>query len=198
MMSKEIYLEQVQLWVNGCYDGALDGISGRLTRAGREKYKELTDPVETYPRKIRLMRPSECTLHLNGAPAAPVYIEQLDGVPCCGSKCKGTIRCNERVAVDLVAIFRDIEHAGLLDRIVSYDGCYVYRNVRGGSTLSMHARGAAIDLNAAWNEMGRKPARVGEKGCVAELVSIFRQYGWLWGGNFTRCDAMHFEKGIVI
>lgn len=196
-MSTDIYKEQVKLWVNNCYDGKLDGISGKLTRQAREKYKTLENPVDTCAVKMRLMRPSECTVHLNGAPAKRLYIPQLDGVKCCGTKFSGTIACNETLLGDLLAIFRDIDHAGLMDRIVTYDGCYVYRKIRGGSILSMHARGAAIDINADLNPMGARPKRIGERGCVAELVPIFAQYGWYWGGNFTRCDGMHFEKGII-
>lgn len=196
-MSTDIYKEQVRLWVNHCYTGKLDGIAGKLTREAREKYKTLENPVDTLPGKMRTMYPAERNLHLDGAPAMRLYIPQLDGVPCCGSKCRGTIACNERLIGDLLAIFRDIDHGGLLDRIVTYDGCFVKRNIRGSNAISMHAYGAAIDINAEQNGMGERPARLGEKGCVAEFVQIFALYGWYWGGNFSRPDGMHFEKGIV-
>ena len=32
-----------------------------------------------------------------------------------------------------------------------FDGCYVYRSMRGGSSLSNHSYGAAIDIDAAHN-----------------------------------------------
>lgn len=87
----------------------------------------------------------------------------------------------------------------LLDRVLTYAGDWVPRFVRGSRTsLSNHAFGTAFDINAPWNGLRRIPARVGQRGCVRELVGIANHYGWWWGGHgwpvhYDRLDGMHFE-----
>jgi hypothetical protein len=34
---------------------------------------------------------------------------------------------------------------------------------------------------------------MGQKGCVRELVPIANEFGFYWGGHFSRMDGMHFE-----
>ena len=63
-------------------------------------------------------------------------------------------------------------------------------------TLSAHAYGVAIDLNARWNGYGVKPAPRGAPGSLVELVDIFAAHGFAWGGHFRPAryaDGMHFE-----
>lgn len=82
----------------------------------------------------------------------------------------------------LVAMWLEWERAGLLDRILSFDGSFVPRFQRGSTTkLSNHAFGTAFDINAAFNPLGTEPALIGQKGCVRELVPIANQYGFYWG-----------------
>lgn len=76
----------------------------------------------------------------------------------------------------------------------AFAGSYVFRNKRGGGTLSMHAYGCAIDLDPARNAMGNtRPnfARLGPRAVVA----AFEAEGWTWGGRWTgrSCDGMHFQ-----
>ena len=98
----------------------------------------------------------------------------------------------------LIAIWNEWEKAKLLDRILSWDGSFVPRFVRGSTTsLSNHAFGTAFDINAQWNPMGSRPALIGEKGCTRELVAIAHEHGFYWGGHFTRQDGMHFEVAVV-
>lgn len=71
---------------------------------------------------------------------------------------------------------------------------YAYREVRGGSSLSNHASGTAIDLNAPQHPLGRSgtftPAQVTKiRGKLYDLGGSVR-----WGGDYrTRKDEMHFE-----
>lgn len=66
-------------------------------------------------------------------------------------------------------------------------GGFNYRNIRGGSGLSQHAFGTAIDLNAMTNALGQKATDIPQ---AAELA---RKWGLEWGGNWKRPDPMHFE-----
>lgn len=116
---------------------------------------------------------------------------------------KGSIRFNKKAAKQLQKLWQAWETAGLLDRIVTYDGGFVPRFIKRkdgtcATTLSNHSWGSAFDINAAWNGLGAEPALVGQKGCVRELVEIANQHGFYWGGHFGTKDGMHFEVAKII
>jgi hypothetical protein len=82
----------------------------------------------------------------------------------------------------------------LLNHILTFDGAYTSRFIRcSNKTLSNHAFGTAFDINAGENPLGAQPALPGRKGCVFELVPTAHQFGFYWGGHFSRRDGMHFE-----
>ena len=103
-------------------------------------------------------------------------------------------------AAQLQKLFSDWEQAGLIDRVISWDGAWAPRFIRGSrTTLSNHAWATAFDINARWNPLGARPALKGFKGCTRELVDIAVANGFFWGGHFkTRPDGMHFELREVI
>jgi len=91
------------------------------------------------------------------------------------------------------------DQAGLLDRVLSYEGAFYPRYVRGSrSTLSNHSFGTAFDINAKWNHLGKVPAKQDQKGSVVEVVSLANEWGFFWGGHFARMDGMHFELAKLI
>jgi peptidoglycan hydrolase-like protein with peptidoglycan-binding domain len=102
-------------------------------------------------------------------------------------------------AEQLKGLWQEWEDANLLDRVLSFDGAFVPRFIRGSSrTLSNHAFGSAFDINAAENPLGSRPKLVGERGCVRELVPIAHKWGFYWGGHFgSRPDGMHFEIAFI-
>lgn len=78
------------------------------------------------------------------------------------------------------------------NRMHLYGGCYNFRMTRGGTTLSNHSYGCAIDLDPATNSLGRKHRE--SLGMMPfAVIKIFEAEGWYWGGRFTRPDCMHFE-----
>jgi hypothetical protein len=99
----------------------------------------------------------------------------------------------------LVLLWSAWEAAGLLDRVLSFNGAWVPRFKRGKAgggpaSLSNHSWGTAFDINAKWNRLGQEPAAIGATGSVRELVSTAGELGFAWGGDFsTRPDGMHFE-----
>ena len=107
-------------------------------------------------------------------------------------------------ATSLQELWKAWEDAGLVDRIVSFDGSYATRFIRhtedrNPRPVSNHAWGTAFDINAAENPFGGEPALVGKKGSVRELVEIANQHGFYWGGHFGgHKDGMHFELGKMI
>lgn len=80
----------------------------------------------------------------------------------------------------------------------TFAGGYVYRNKRGGGTLSMHAYGCAIDLDPARNAMGDNTPNFGAPGPYA-VVKAFEAEGAVWGGRWKGrgCDGMHFQFARV-
>jgi peptidoglycan hydrolase-like protein with peptidoglycan-binding domain len=111
----------------------------------------------------------------------------------------GYVTCHRKVAYQLTNLWAAWEKAGLLNKVLTYEGTYVARLVRGSkSSLSNHAFGSAFDVNYAWNLLGTTPALSGVKGSVRELVAIAHEWGFYWGGHFSRGDGMHFEVAVVL
>jgi len=69
-------------------------------------------------------------------------------------------------------------------------GGYNYRNKRGGSSLSEHSFGNAIDINWDENPMGKTLVT----DLPPNISQIAAKYGLSWGGDWkSNKDAMHFE-----
>ncbi|HEY1259327.1 MAG TPA: M15 family metallopeptidase [Stellaceae bacterium] len=104
------------------------------------------------------------------------------------------------VVQQLKALWSAWENAGLLSRVKTFGGSFEPRFVRGEiGTLSNHAFGAAFDINFTWNQLGKVPALVGERGSVRELVPIANRLGFFWGGHFhSRLDGNHFEVARIM
>jgi hypothetical protein len=123
-----------------------------------------------------------------------VAVPQLAGVE--GAPPDGGARFHRLAVPQLLALWEEWEQAKLLDRVLSWAGAYVPRFARNTTSLSNHAFGSAFDINVPWNQLGRRPALIGQKGCVRELVTIANKHGFYWGGHFSsagRSDGMHFE-----
>lgn len=99
------------------------------------------------------------------------------------------VACHVKMVAPFTDAFNQIHAAGLWPKLKTFDGIYNDRTIKGSSNKSMHAYGAAIDLNAATNQMGRK----GDM--PAAVVKIFEDIGFVWGGRFSRTDPMHFAWG---
>lgn len=70
-----------------------------------------------------------------------------------------------------------------------FGGCYNPRLTRGGTKLSTHSWGIAIDLNPHRGPMG-------QSGDMPDfIVQAFTKRGFEWGGDWPMpyCDGMHFQ-----
>lgn len=85
--------------------------------------------------------------------------------------------------------FQQIAESGLQQEITSFGGCYAFRPQRTGTKLSTHSWGIAVDLNPENNAQGTAGH------LHPEIVSIFRNIGLAWGGDWpgAACDPMHFQ-----
>jgi hypothetical protein len=130
-----------------------------------------------------------------------VLVPQLVGKLVSGvTPSKGRMQFHKRAVPQLLAMWAAWENAGLLDRVLTYDGAYNPRFVRGSTTdLSNHAFGTAFDINEHFNRLCAIPALAGREGSVRELVGMANEHGFFWGGNFkTRPDGMHFEVARIM
>jgi hypothetical protein len=102
----------------------------------------------------------------------------------------GRVSCNRRIVGDLRAAMRSLERRGLA-RLVDrgdYAGCYAPRRIPSSGSLSLHAYGLAVDLNASRNGQYRR----GDQD--PRLVRAMERHGFTWGGRWpTAPDPMHFE-----
>lgn len=125
-----------------------------------------------------------------------VTVPQLISVK--GAPASGRIWVHKLVVEQTRALFAAWADAGLADLVLTWEGSFAPRFVRGSRTLlSNHAWGTAFDINYRWNRLGTVPALRGEKGSVRELVPLAHEHGFYWGGHFSRCDGMHFELAQV-
>lgn len=132
-----------------------------------------------------------------------VTLPQLKGIPVFGPngrKSGGRLRFHKDAEEQLKGLWAAWEEEGLLGRILSYEGSYNPRFIRGSrTTLSNHTYGTAFDINGLWNGLGKIPAAVGEQGSVRDLIALANEYGFFWGGNFqARPDGMHFEVARLL
>ena len=104
---------------------------------------------------------------------------------------KGTF-VDERYAPNFQGFINELEGTGYkIDQL----GGYVDRNMRGGTKKSMHAFGAAIDINWDKNPMGPKFITDMQPDVVGPMAA---KYGLGWGGNWKSVkDAMHFSMGSM-
>lgn len=125
-----------------------------------------------------------------------VDIPQLRGVKGC---LNGEVSFHTKGASQLRALWAAWEAAGLLPLILTFDGGWAARFVRGSKTyLSNHSYGTAMDVNYQWNQLGVVGALKGQPGSVRELISIAIEHGFYWGGWFNRRDPMHFEIAKIL
>ena len=97
------------------------------------------------------------------------------------------IRCHHKLVPNLTYLFGEIHRQGWWYRLKTFDGCYAWRNIRRAKRISTHGWGIALDLNASTN-------RLGSKGDIhPDIVKVFEDHGWRWGGRFPRPDPMHFQ-----
>lgn len=146
----------------------------------------------------------------------------------------GHLVCNRLIADTLVSIFRQlyeahypIERMELPDVYEADDerqmranntSCFCYRAVAGTATLSLHARGLAIDLNPLYNPYVKvRPdgIRVIQPATAEPYTHrrrsfpfkidrhdlayrLFTQHGFTWGGDWDSLkDYQHFEYHVA-
>lgn len=99
--------------------------------------------------------------------------------------------CNKAMVGPLMQAFSNLIERGYVKELKTFDGCFNVRKKRGLKSLSLHSWGIAIDVNAAWNGLGKTPT------LSAGFVKCFTDCGFDWGGTWKRHDGMHFELNRI-
>jgi hypothetical protein len=105
----------------------------------------------------------------------------------------GTIGFPKRIFVNkdfqplLEQGLRNVISRGLAREMKTWDGCFIIRQKRGLTSLSLHSWANAIDINAFENQLGQTPK------LSAGFVKCFTDAGMDWGGIWRRKDGMHFQ-----
>jgi hypothetical protein len=85
----------------------------------------------------------------------------------------------------------------LPDRYMKYlvpnSGTYNCRKIAGSSARSVHAWGAAIDINSAASDYWRWSKTGWHNRIPVEIARVFERHGFIWGARWWHYDTMHFE-----
>ncbi len=178
----------------GFYRGEIDGFWGPKSIAGCQAYlRSLMPGPHPWP------RPDSASLRaFYGEPGDESQLVRIEfPYPMFyeGKRVTGT-RCHRKIAPSLHRVLTNI--AGLLpsradirDEAEDYGGVYNFRLKRGGTSYSLHAYGAAIDLDADDNDF--RAAWPVKADMPLEICECFAREGYTSAGPFWGYDGMHHQ-----
>lgn len=102
--------------------------------------------------------------------------------------------CNKDIVPFLNQALKNIIAHNKQNELKTFDGCFQIRMVRGSQDkASLHSWGIALDFCAKDNPLGKVDTTFSQV-----VIDCFKQAGFIWGGDFTRKDNMHFEISDII
>lgn len=104
--------------------------------------------------------------------------------------------CHRKVHDSLLRVLNQIgssygSQRGVMEEAEDYGGVFNFRLKRGGTSYSLHAFGAAIDLDADDNTF--KDSWPLQSDMPLEIIECFAREGWISAAAFWGYDAMHFQ-----
>lgn len=213
MASKRVQIELAKL---NLYHGAIDGIWGPLSIEALKKFQRLHPPMQVnglvtpsvlsklFPKPIkdRIKNDEEYINSIYGLPGRNIVDFKIP------YKMKlawdeeiiiETFQCNAKIVPNLDAIFNCVKLAYDSNSIKDlgldlFGGCFNIRNKRGGSSLSTHSWGIAVDIDPANNQLAwnKNKARLAKKE-YNNFWSIVETNGGYSLGRLKNYDWMHFQ-----
>jgi hypothetical protein len=162
----------------------------------------LENPVDRLPENFDpgRFRVEELFKTLYGATESQV-VQNCVTVNFCGNKVKFNARCGAADA--LTAVGKDLDQLfvkrpDLKAYVTNLGGTFNWRLIAGTRRLSNHSFATAIDLNvnksAYWRSAASsKLATFSRKNWPVEIIQVFEEHGFIWGGKWWHYDTMHFE-----
>lgn len=131
--------------------------------------------------------PCPWTLHVGAIPVHGIKINK---------KCAASLTTVLNNIADALGRGPGLQKAAEAQHIDRYDGSFNIRPKRGGTSLSMHALGRAIDFDAGENAQHSQHHLFTEHSLI---VIKFEAEGWVWGGRWSpgSIDAMHYQAARV-
>lgn len=111
-------------------------------------------------------------------------------------------KAHKKVAPTLEKIFQEIFDYYGLEKIQElgidlFGGCFAYRNMRGGSSMSTHSWAISVDLDPKRNPLrGKWKDAEFSKPEYKEMIDIFYRNGYINLGKEKDFDSMHFEPKL--
>lgn len=101
------------------------------------------------------------------------------------------VKCHDAFTAGFTALLKKFGPAGISARRLDITGgTYNYRLERGGSRLSVHSWGCAIDIDPAHNPFPMK----WRKGMLdPDAAVVLEEHGFTWRGRNADIDVMHFQ-----
>lgn len=191
-----------QLFLNKVNDARLvvDGLYGPRTSDALYIYNttRLRDITTFWPRQTEVRSRSS----IFGSPGTNQAMAQLPYIMYGDYNRKikvSQFQCHAKVKSSLERIFeRTLDHYGATQirklNLDIFSGCYNYRPTTGSSTLSMHAWGIAVDVDAANNQMNEDNDEAAfAKSIYAPFIDFWEDEGWVNLGRARNYDWMHFQ-----
>jgi hypothetical protein len=194
MTSTEIKSMQDRLKQAGFYQGSIDGFWGPMSQnACRQWARSLMPKVNPWPysdqASLRAFygQPGDERNLVTITFPYPMYY---------GGKLVKTTRVHKKCADSLLRVLKEIgashgHKPDVMDEASDYGGVFNFRLKRGGSSYSLHAFGAAIDLDADDNTF--KDSWPMKADMNLDVIAAFSREGWKSAAVFWGYDAMHFE-----
>jgi hypothetical protein len=126
--------------------------------------------------------------------------KNLKGVPMGGKTC--AFNKNNGAADALATAMKEIaalaqQKPAIYPFVFPVNGTYNYRVIAGTNQLSPHAFGTTIDLKRDdrdyWKWVPRKEGQKRLDMYPREVVRIFENHGFIWGGKWGHFDILHYE-----
>jgi hypothetical protein len=189
MKESEIKAIQKELKDGGWYSGDVDGLFYSKSQSAARNFLASLCPNNPWPsqRNVRQFfgEPGEANLVTIEFPYPMFY----DG------KRVTRTRCHAKVAASLLRVLESIKphlsNPNVADEAQDYGGIYNFRDKRGSSSLSMHAWGIAIDLDADDNTFRLSWPMHADMSW--EIIKAFACEGWTSAAAWWGYDAMHFQ-----
>jgi hypothetical protein len=203
---------QARLKFSGFYKDRIDGDAGPNTWRGIKAVvdKHLPEPEVSTPSATKTKFPKQRDMRkFFGRPGGPqctrgkVHLEVPMVIAWNTSQKISRFSCHEKLAEPLTEIFREtLEHYGEDEwrrlRLDRFGGCYNYRKMRGGRSLSTHAYGAAVDLDPDNNRLRWRRDRASfAKPEYEPFWNIVEAHGFVSLGRAKGYDFMHMQAARI-
>lgn len=196
------FVTSVQQWLQSKgYDLKVDGHAGPATRDAIRQEVSFELGYSTTPIETRWPRPQEPDLvAFYGPPGSRIVTVELPypmrlawdtDVTVTRTQCHELVRDSLRSCLEEVfKVYGSLD--GVRDaRMDLLGGVYNLRKMRGGNRWSLHAFGAAIDIDPERN--GLNTPWPGRATMPEPVIEVFQRHGWTSLATVIGRDAMHFQ-----